>query len=387
MENTKKVTPKLSFAIMCVFFLTMTLGSITPIMNKLYEAYANIPTATVTYVNSVTSIVSIPASILIGIIAGKKLSMKKTVTLLVILFIIGGCAPAFIPGFGALLVMRGIYGFAMGGLSVLGNPLVTTYYPEDKRAGILGMSTFVAFGGNIVLQYVGAFLADIHWSYCFLTHAIAVIPLVCILMFLPEAEKETQVKVERTKNVIPAKAIAVSVIFSLVGLLITPLLFMSSVYAAAISESSVVAATVTMCYSIGSLLGGFIFNILYKVFHKRCIGIALLLAAVGMLGAVTAKSIPILCLSMLIAGSGYCAAMPAIMMIIGLVTPGESVAFATAIMMALMNFMSFLATPWLSLIGNITGDITYMPVYIGAALMTVLAVITMIVNLFPAQDK
>ena len=78
--------------------------------------------------------------------------------------------------------------------------------------------------------------------------------------------------------------------------------------------------------------------------------------------------------------------MPAIMMIIGLVTPGESLAFATYIMMALMNFTSFLATPWITLIGNITGDVTRMPVYVGAALMAVLAVTLLFVNMFPQQN-
>ncbi|MDR1177091.1 MAG: MFS transporter [Treponema sp.] len=383
MNTEEKIPVAQTIAVMCVFSLTMTLGSITPVMAKIYEAYSNIPTAIVTYVSSIASIVSILSSMFVGMLAGKKLGFKPTIFVLVVIFIAGGCVPAFIQGFPALLISRGVFGLAMGGLSVLGNPLVTVYYPENKRAGILGNSVFAAFGGAMILQYAGAFLADIQWYYAFLTHALAVIPLILILVFLPKTETAQDASFVKQKLFVPPKAVSVSIVFAAAWLFVTPLLFMSSVLAGTISKSSVTAATVTMFYSLGSLAGGLIFGKLYALAKNKCIGISLLLVAAGMFGAAISGNIALLCACMLIAGVGYCTALPAIMMIIGIVTLKPSVAFATALLMVFMNVASFLESGWIGLIEHITGDPVYMPIFVGAALMVLLGVSQFLINPFP----
>ena len=63
--NEKKVPFMTTVAVMCIFAISMGLGGITPIMAKLYEAYPDIPAATVTYVSSIASLTSIPGSILV----------------------------------------------------------------------------------------------------------------------------------------------------------------------------------------------------------------------------------------------------------------------------------------------------------------------------------
>jgi MFS family permease len=385
-ENKKKVPFMTTVAVMCIFAISMGLGGITPIMAKLYEAYPDIPTATVTYVSSIASLVSIPGSILVGIVAGRKLRIKPTLIILVVLFVAGGCAPTFVPGFPALLITRGIFGFGMGGLSVIGNPLVTGLYPEDKRAGILGISTFVSFGGSMVFQYVAAFLADMNWTYAFMTHALAVIPLIMVIFFLPDTGKQ-EVQSQKNGYKVPPRAVAMAVIFALMGLMVTPLLFMSSVLAGTISDSAMVAASVSMFYSIGCLIGGAVFGVMYKVLGKHCFGVSAILVSVGIFGAVQSGNLILLYLSMLVAGIGYCSAMPAAMLIIGLVTPQDSVAFATSIMMAVMNAASFLASPWIGLIENITGNAVQMPLYIGAAGSLAIGIILLLINPFPNNTK
>lgn len=385
MNNQKKVSMKTTIAVMAVFAMSMTLGGITPIMAKLYEAFPDIPTSTVTYISSIASLISIPGSILVGMIAGKKLSMKKTILILVIIFIAGGCAPAFLSGFSAILVSRGILGFAMGGLSVIGNPLVTALYEENERPGILGISTFVSFAGNMVLQYFSSFLANFNWKLAFLGHALAVIPLILVLLFLPDEKAEAETSEKQNSGYhVPGKAWYVIIVFAIFGLFITPLLYMSSVYAASISTNSLFAASVSLMYSVGCLIAGLVFGKWYKIFKQYCMTVSALMAAGGMFLAVSSTNVPMLLLGMLIAGFGYCTLMPATMMTIGLVTPADSVAFATSLMMAIMNVTSFLASAWMGLIGNITGDAVYMPVYIGIAGFIVLAVLMAIKKPVPA---
>ena len=383
---TKKVSTKVTLAVMAVFAMSMTLGGITPIKAKIYEAFPDIPTATMTYVSSVASLVSIPGSIITGIVAGKKLGMKPTILCLVILFVLSGCAPAVLPSFAALLITRGVFGFAMGGLSVIGNPLVTALYEVEQRPGILGISTFVSFGGNMILQYVASFFANINWKYAFLAHALAVIPLILVLLFLPETKEEAaaSMKVEKKSGyTVPGKAWYIIIIFSLMGMLITPMLFVSSVYAQQISTNSVFAASVSVFYSIGFLVSGLIFGKWFKIFKQYSMSVGAVIGAAGMVLCATASNGPMLLLGMFIAGLGYSSMMPATMMVVGVVTPLESVAFATSMMMAVMNTASFLSSSWMGLIERITEDALRAPVFVGAAGFVICAVMMAIAKPIP----
>ncbi|WP_423055611.1 MFS transporter [Acetobacterium carbinolicum] len=385
--NESKMKLTTTLAVMAVFSITMCLGAITPAIAILMQVYSDVPPATITFVSTLPSLLGIPASIIVGMLVGKKIGIKKMAIILILLFIVTGCAPTFINGFPLLLVSRALFGLAIGGLSVLGNPLVTSLYVEDKRANILGIGTFIAFGGAMVMQFVGGFLADLQWNYVFLTHALAIIPLVLILFFLPEQPLQADEQTQKTKKHIPAKAWAVSLLFAVMGILIMPLLLNSSVISATMSDKATIAATVAVVYSIGCMLGGIAFGPVYKIFKRYCMTFSLIVTAIGMVGVFFSPNITILCVSMFIAGIGYCSAMPAAMMAIGMVTPPESVAFATAIMMALMNVGSFLSTAWLLVIGNITGDAVYSPIMIGAIVYGVIGVLIIFFNPFPKQSN
>lgn len=378
----------ITFSVMAVFFVSMCLGAITPVIAKLMSVYPDVPPATITYVMSIPSLVAIPAAIITGKLAGKKIKYKTITIICILLFIIGGCAPTFLSGFKTLLVTRAIFGIGMGGLTVLGNPLVTSFYAKEKRANILGISTFVAFGGSMVMQYIGGFLADVKWNYVFLTHAVAIIALILVMFFLPEPDlkEDANQEVQNKKDKIPGKALAVAILFSFSGMLITPLLFNSSVLVSEMSSLTTIAATVSVFYSLGCMTGGIIFGKLYQITNRFSLAISMLMTAVGITGVVLSTNVVMMCISMVVAGIGYCSAMPAVLMIIGLVTPKRSVAFATSILFALMNFMSFFATPWMSIIAKITGDAIVAPIVVAIFGFAILGIMLLFVNLFPKEE-
>ena len=388
MNNKTNISIKATVAVFMVFAMSMTLGSITPIMAQLFAAFSDVPTATVTYISTIASLVSIPGSLLTGVIAGKKLGMKKTITLLVVIFVIAGCFPALVPSFTATLISRGVFGFAMGGLSVLGNPIVTALYSAEKRARILGVANFVSFGGAMVLQFFASFLSTFHWKFAFFTHALAIIPLIIILICLPEVKIEAENPKEKTSGYkVPVRAWYIIIAFSFAAMLMTPLFMTCSVFAANISDNVMWAATASMVYSVGTLLGGLIFGTWYRIFKKYSMPASCLCAAVGLFIVVNAGVIPVLLIGMIVAGIGYCSMMSFAMMAVGMITPVDSVPFATSILMALMNVFTFLASPLIGVISNMTGDAFYAPVYAAVIGYVAVAVVTAIAKPLPATKK
>ena len=128
-ENTTSVPLSLTIGIMSLFFLGMSLGSITPAMNKLTEFYGaqGIPMTAVMYVTSLPQLTSVAGSLIAGVIAGKKLPFKTCGIFGILLILIGGIAPSLVTGFAALLATRMVFGVGFGFIMVLGNPLISSF--------------------------------------------------------------------------------------------------------------------------------------------------------------------------------------------------------------------------------------------------------------------
>lgn len=152
----------------------------------------------------------------------------------------------------------------------------------------------------------------------------------------------------------------------------------SSLLAARLTESGTLMAAVSICYSIGCMLGGMAFGGLFGRFGSRCMAVALILTAIGMTGSALAGSILMLCAFIAIAGFGFGCLMSSVMTLIGRETPEKAVASATSLMMVASNVFTFFCSGWMNLVGRLTGDVTFMPLKAGAVIYLILAILLMI---------
>ena len=375
----------LEAGILSVFSLSQCLGGITPVIAKIGEAFPFLPSTTIMYVSTIASLTSIPASLIAGQIAGKKMSLRSIAIFSTVLIMVCGCIPAILPAFPVMLLSRALFGFGLGAVSVLGNPLVSAWIDEEKRPAVLGTGTFAAFGGAMILQLFAGALADLRWNYAFLTHALAALPLILMIFCLPREGKITEspsASAAASGRHIPGIAILACLLFGFCTLMIAPLLVGSSLLASRLTQSASLMAAVSICYSIGCMLGGMGFGEIYKRTGNRSMSAALILTAVGMAGSAFAGSILLLCIFIALAGLGFGCLMSSVMTVIGSVTEGPSVAAATSFMMVASNVFTFFCSTWMSLIGRLGGDATYMPLKIGAVIYTILAAILFIHPLY-----
>lgn len=380
----------ITIGIISIFSLSMTLGSIQPAMNKIFELYGaqDIPITTIMYLTSLPQLISMAGSLVAGVIAGKFLSFKACSIIGILLIILGGIAPTFIPGFTVLFVTRMIFGVGLGFLMVLGNPLVSAYHHGDKKAKLLSIGSFVSFGGAMVMQMFGGILADIALHYAYLTHLLAIIPLTLVLFLLKEPPKDKGKRNIQKKDeggMISGRVIFIAVIFGLTTLCVMPLYINLSVLVGKVNTLATVASTVQVLYSLGNMIGSLSFMALYKYCKRFSMGIFCMITGIGMIIMVNAHSVPLMCIAMLIAGFGYGGLMPASLMIAGLVTRPSQVAFATSVVFIGMNVLGFFATPLSGLIGSITGDPFVAPIIAGTALMLIIGIFLLIVNPFPKK--
>lgn len=376
----------LYIAVLSVFAFGNCMGAIDGALSKIAAALSVEHTVAL-YVGSIPALTSMFSGLFLGIVAGKKLPYKITAVCCAALMIVAGVVPFMATSFAMILVTRCFFGLGLGGMMSLQNPIATKLIPVEKRALILGVGTCTAFTFQCILQLVGGILADIRWNLVFFTHLILIIPLLVLIFRLPRIELDPPENKQGDKAKLPVNAILMCLVIGVVTLNLAPLLFGSAFYVAAISDSATVAAVIAMLFSIGCMIGGLIYPTLYKWMRSKCFTIFLVIGAIGLVISASASTIPVLAVGFFVGGISFSSMQAALMMLLGLICPPERVGFASALMMVFVNLGGFLCSSWEMVIGIVTGDSLYMPLYIGAVIFVILAVILFVKSPYPKEEK
>lgn len=189
-----------------------------------------------------------------------------------------------------------------------------------------------------------------------------------------EKQKDQENKVENTSGKIRVSVYMMWVLMLLVGVFIAPLLIGGSFLSEKIIDSTTVAGIVAVCFSVGCMVGGLVFSKLFKAFGKNALSIFLLVLAIGIGGSGLDRNILLLCIMIFVTGFGFSMTQSMAMTILGIVSPANKIALTSALLMALFDMGMFLSSIYEEVIGNLTGDALYMPLYIGSICLILFAI-------------
>lgn len=361
-----------------VFCMGQIPGSIDAAISKITAAF-HLSSTSGLYVTTVACLVSVAFSILLGFIAGKKIGYRPLILFCAGVELLSALFPFLTNNFVVLIVLRGLFGVGFGGMQSLENTVAATLIPVEKRAPVLGAGMFFGFGMNCILQFIGGILADIGWNYVFLNHLLLLLPFIlvvigCVKMdFQADNEMAQQEDIGGTEK-LPISVYQVWILIAFVGIFIAPLLVGCSFLSEQINDSATVAGIVAVCFSVGCMFGGICYSKLFEKLKRNALPVFLLVMALGIAGCAFVRSVVLLCVMIFVAGMGFSLTQATGMMILSLSASPKKIAFASAIMMALFNLGMFFSSKYEELVGMVTGDALYMPLYIGAALLLAFAV-------------
>lgn len=394
-KQSKKLFLFAFLTVMAIFSMGQIAGSIDAAIALIGQEFG-LSSSTTMYVSSVSALASVIFGLIVGIIAGKKVSYKTVALFSGVCVLVGGLIPFFVTNYAVLLVFRAIYGIGFGGMMSLQNTFAALTLPKEKQAFALGLGMFVGYGTNCILQFVGGLLADISWNYVFLNNLLLIIPFVILLICCPnipnndsaQEEESAEVKSEQKEKVsYPPVIFVMCILMALVGLLISPLLIGCSFLSANINPSATIAGIVAVCFSLGCMIGGLVYPTFAKKLGRYSFTCFLLIAAVGVVGSALAKNIPLLCVTIFLGGMGFSTTQAGAMMVTGSSVSKKAVAMASALIMACFNLGMFLCSPFQAFIGSVTGDALYIPLYIGAVVFAIGAIVFAVYNPFAVSKN
>jgi MFS transporter, Spinster family, sphingosine-1-phosphate transporter len=227
----------------------------------------------VSIVNISISVVVFPVSLLID-----RWSRKKSLAIMGIFWSLSTVACAFTRNFGQLFISRMFIGTGEGGYGSAAAPLCTAFFPEKRRATVLGLLNSGAFIGGIIGVLVGGYIAvNWGWRYAF---GIVGLPgfLISIGFFfirdyktvaLEKTDQTSKKKTKMTrKEIVREFSGRPSLIFTYFGtaaaLIFTGTIlnwaptFFNRVYGLPMDKAGIRAAGLMVVTAIGMMLGGYV---------------------------------------------------------------------------------------------------------------------------------
>ena len=98
----------------------------------------------------------------------------------------GGGAAGLFDQIGLVLVMRALVGVGVGILMPLSTGLLTDYFPPEKQASLLGISSAMNQLGGVIATLLAGLLAGISWRASFLVYLLGLGSILLCLRFLPK---------------------------------------------------------------------------------------------------------------------------------------------------------------------------------------------------------
>ncbi len=366
---------KTSLAIMAIFFIMPSALIVNPAIQSIADAYPSIPYTMVLLLSTVPLLIIVPMSLISGGIAGTKVKYKHLLIVAMSFYIIGGSIPFVLRDFYAVLAGRAIFGIGVGIATPLANGLIIRLFSGQRRANMMGIGSVVINVASTLFILLSGFISAIDMNFMWLIHLIALVPLVLMVLFLPEPEKIDNHDTAKVK--IPAGVYVYSLATVFIYMNLNPMLLnMSTIITVENIGNAAVAGTILSMYTVGGILGGAIFGKVFKLTGKMTIPVAILLIGLGLGITNFSHSVLWMIVGCTIAGIGFFIMFPAVMMEAGQKVTMAASAMASAMILGSINLGGFISSFYLGLLARLFHNQSpRFPIFIGMLIMFLAAVV------------
>ena len=356
-----------------------TVMSISPDM----AVALNVSDNTVKLVSTIMNLSMVPASIIGGIIAGKKVGYKALMMWAGLGLVISGTLPFFMNSFTMILITRLVFGAASGLLMPLGVALIFKLFDGDMRTRVLGFNTTSLFISSVLYTLIGGVFAEVDWRYAFLTHLLGLVPLIAMVFLLPSIPKTKQAKavgvpekplVTRITEAFPLKTIWFIIFAFMLQLFMfpvmvnTPFIIVENGLGNATTSSLVLSAN-----TIAGAVASFVFAFVAKRLKRYSLPLSLGLCALGLALIYGAQSLPVLFIGTAINGAGAAMMNMSMLLEVGSFIPTENIAIYSGANMAAGSIGGFCLTGYMSILARLgfaTAQASMLVSSVGTALLT-----------------
>ena len=370
-----------------IYLVAILMMGVVGIASNLGVIGAHFPELSQTDVQGLMSVPCIVIMV-VTLLMGKAMDLvsKKTLTIVaIILFLIGGIAPAYMGSFTAILVLRGVFGVGVGMLQVLCTALVAENYEGAEREKVQGNLTAFQMIGCAIMVFGGGMLGGKGWNTGFYIHAIAIVSLIAALVLIPNVKPTKGVAAEG-QSAEKAKMGSAVFFWFFAGFFVFVVgqVFSNSnaflVADKGLGDSA--ASGLGMAFfCAGGIVMGLLYGKVASIFGKFTMSFGFLVTAGAYVVIALSSSIGMFYVGCLLYGLGLSVVMPQFFISVGSSVPPAAIGMAMSIATCIQNFGQFcspyIVSPLTGLVGGMESVAAF---WVAGALAAVLAIVVGVVN-------
>ncbi|MCT3393113.1 MFS transporter [Lentilactobacillus hilgardii] len=335
-----------SFAILSISFMITTGTAISSSLPSMARSFPGIPIAqldTIATVQQFTVMLFLLAS---GTIS-RKIGIKKTINIGLLITGIAGVFPFFSNNFVAILISRLLLGVGIGLFNSLAITVIDLFFQGNNKSQMLGFRSATEQIGVSILNLVVGFLILINWHASFLIYLLAFPIMAFFSKYVPEPPIPTESKNVRQR--VNFKVIALTILMMVIVICSTAVIV--QIPNIIVSDKLGSATTASLIISANTLAGmvmGILFGKVYQIAKKFTLTIGILFMALGAFIIVIGPNSLVVGLGAIVCGLSYPLVGSYAFNLLGTVAPAGSETLGNSVLLIGANIGSFVTPVALS---------------------------------------
>jgi MFS family permease len=349
MTKSKDPNIKAIIALCAMAFIGLAASATSPALATIGQNFPMASAEAIASIATLSTITSVPLTILSGLIAGKKVKFRTLAIAGLSVTLVGGFMPYFADSITEILIGRAILGIGHGISAPVATTIILSVFKGEevaKQYSRSGMSTNI---GAIIFQLLGGILCNYNWRVPFLVYLVILPVLLIVIFCLPEPGKESAVStgLQSVKGFDLKKIITKHVVFWSV----VHLLYMMWFYAYVTQTSGIIlrngygnsttSAIVLSLFTFMGVVGGYSFYRLEKRYKIRVVTIGFVINALAYVALALSKGIVSYTVFSCIFGFGYGVLGPSMSYFLGIGLDKNYRAASVSVSMILSSIGSF----------------------------------------------
>lgn len=315
MSEQKNSSVWVQIAALSVALLMYTTSMTTPALGEIAKAFPDAAPETIKLLSTIPSLMMV----VFALVAGKLtqyISIKKIISIAMILMFVGGIPSAFVGDLQFMIVMRFVFGAGYGLVFPMASAVVADLFTGQQQNKLMGFRSAVGAAAGVVFQMMGGILAAYNWRYSFLGFLL-IIPIALLIWFkLPDTGVKKPEKTPES-GIKEKKVTSISFILALVCLLVNIVQFSFMTNIAMVIQAdglgnAAQAATVLTVFTGAAFVLGLLFGNTAKLLKQFTVPFAVLTVGLAFVVLIFANSMTMLIVGAVIFGMGFGTFNPAI---------------------------------------------------------------------------
>ena len=288
-------------------------AAISPALGIIAKAFPEASPTMIKLILTSPAIMIIPFSFLSSYLT-TKLSKRTIVMIGLLIYLIGGVGPQFMPTIELLILFRLVLGAGVGLLMPLSESLIYDYYTGKERTKMMGYNSAFSNFGGIITMLIAGWLATFGWKTPFNVYFIGLFIFILIFYFLPKNDIHKPQE-DESKSKIPLAIYGYSIAMGAIMLAYYAVATNMALYLEQNNlGGAAIAGTVVSLTTVGGMITSLLLVQIELAFKKSLVPIMLFAMGIAFLMLSYTTSITIVMISVSLIGFGQGALFPSITM-------------------------------------------------------------------------